>query len=78
MRYDWRGNSLVTVHNFDDKSHEARIKPGVDGGDRLVNLMNKDESHAGNNGVHRIALEAYGYRWYRTGDLNHVLRRQKG
>ena len=77
MRYDWRGNSLVVVHNFDDQTHEAKITVEGDGGDRLINLLNKDESHADDNGAHHIALEAYGYRWYRVGDLNHVLRRRK-
>jgi maltose alpha-D-glucosyltransferase/alpha-amylase len=77
MRYDWRGNSLVLLHNFDDKTHEAKIKPRVDGGEKLVNLLHKDESHADESGAHRITLEAYGYRWYRVGDLDHILRRRK-
>jgi maltose alpha-D-glucosyltransferase / alpha-amylase len=77
MRYDWRGNSLVVVHNFSEKSQEAKIKPGVNGGKKLVSLLNKDESTAGDSGIHRLALEAYGYRWYRVGDLNHILRRLK-
>jgi maltose alpha-D-glucosyltransferase/alpha-amylase len=77
MRYDWRGNSLVVLHNFDDKSHEAKIKPQVEGGARLVNLLHKDQSHADESGTHRIPLEAYGYRWYRVGDLDHILRRRK-
>jgi maltose alpha-D-glucosyltransferase/alpha-amylase len=77
MRYDWRGNSLVVLHNFDDKSHEVTIKPDVGGGDKLLSLLIKDQSHAHESGTHRIALEAYGYRWYRVGDLNHILRRKK-
>jgi maltose alpha-D-glucosyltransferase/alpha-amylase len=77
IRYDWRGNSLVIMHNFDEKPHEVRIKPGVEGGARLVNLLVKNESNADETGVHRIALEAYGYRWYRVGSLNHILKRTK-
>jgi maltose alpha-D-glucosyltransferase/alpha-amylase len=77
MRYDWRGNSLVVIHNFDDKSHEVRIRPDVPGGDKLLSLLKKDESNAGANGNHHIALEAYGYRWYRVGNLNHILQRKK-
>jgi maltose alpha-D-glucosyltransferase / alpha-amylase len=77
LRYDWRGNALVVVHNFADQPHEVRIKPGVEGGARLVNLLVHHESHADETGVHRIALEAYGYRWYRVGSLNHILRRTK-
>src|SRR5262245_14431208 len=75
MRYDWRGNSLVVLHNFSDKSQEARIKAGVNGQEKLVSLLHKDESNADDSGAHHIPLEAYGYRWYRVGDLNHILRR---
>jgi maltose alpha-D-glucosyltransferase/alpha-amylase len=77
IRYDWRGNALVVVHNFADQPQEVRIKPGVEGDARLVNLLVRDESHADETGVHRIALEASGYRWYRVGSLNHILRRTK-
>lgn len=76
MRYDWRGNSIVVVHNFDEKPHEIRIKPEVEGGKSLVNLLVEDQSTADANGTHNIALEAYGYRWYRVGILNHILRRR--
>jgi maltose alpha-D-glucosyltransferase / alpha-amylase len=46
IRYDWRGNSLIVVHNFSEKPCEAQIKPGVEGADKLVNLLVKDESTA--------------------------------
>jgi maltose alpha-D-glucosyltransferase / alpha-amylase len=77
IRYDWQGNSIVVVHNFDEKSQEVRVKPEVEGGQKLVSLLFQDASEADQNGIHRIALEAYGYRWYRVGDLNHILRRVK-
>jgi maltose alpha-D-glucosyltransferase / alpha-amylase len=77
IRYDWRGNSLVVVHNFDEKSQEVRLKPEVEGGQKLVSLLAQDASEADQNGIHSISLEAYGYRCYRVGDLNHILRRGK-
>ncbi|HWN42431.1 MAG TPA: alpha-amylase family protein [Thermoanaerobaculia bacterium] len=76
LRYDWRGNALVTIHNFDDKAHEALLKAGP-GGERLVNLLVDDASEAGANGTHRIVLEGYGYRWYRVGGLSHLLERER-
>jgi maltose alpha-D-glucosyltransferase / alpha-amylase len=76
MRYDWRGNALVTIHNFDEKPQEARIKLGP-GGEKLVNLLFEDESDADGSGTHKIALEGYGYHWYRVGGLNHTLWREK-
>jgi maltose alpha-D-glucosyltransferase/alpha-amylase len=77
MRYDWRGNSLVTLHNFDGKSHEAKFKLQNGGGEKLVSLLQREEIRADDSGTHRIALEAYGYRWYRVGDVEHILRRSK-
>lgn len=77
MRYDWRGTSLVTIHNFDDQPHEITVKPNCPGEARLVNLLAEDESAADDNGQHRIQLEAYGYRWYRVGGLNYAIRRVK-
>ncbi|MGI8957856.1 MAG: alpha-amylase [Chthoniobacterales bacterium] len=43
----------------------------------LSNLRQNNESHAGEDGRHRIALEAFGYRWYRVGRLDHLLARRK-
>jgi maltose alpha-D-glucosyltransferase/alpha-amylase len=77
MCYQWRGNSLVVIHNFDERSHEVRLKPEVEGGKKLVSLLQQNESTADESGTHHIALEAYGYRWYRVGDLNYILRRSK-
>lgn len=76
MRYDWRNNALITIHNFDDKPDEARLKLGP-GGDRLVNLLVRDESTADETGTHKITVDGYGYHWYRIGGLNHILRREK-
>jgi maltose alpha-D-glucosyltransferase/alpha-amylase len=70
LRYDWQGSSLVILHNFDEKPHEARIRPAVEGGETLVNLLVEEESRAGSGGAHRIALPPYGYRWYRVGRLH--------
>lgn len=73
MRYDWQGNSLVMLHNFDDQAHDVQIKPGVEGGESLFNLLAEDQSQADREGSHSIRLEPYGYRWYRVGGLNPVV-----
>jgi maltose alpha-D-glucosyltransferase / alpha-amylase len=77
MRYDWRGNSLVILHNFADEPREAHFKVKDGQGKRLVDLRIEDESRAGADGLHHISLHAYDYRWYRVGDLSHLLRRTK-
>jgi maltose alpha-D-glucosyltransferase/alpha-amylase len=77
MRYDWRNNSVLFVHNLDEKPREISFAVGLDGeeGKRLINLLSEDHSQAGNNGKHTLMLEAYGYRWYRAGGLDYLLKR---
>jgi maltose alpha-D-glucosyltransferase/alpha-amylase len=77
MRYDWRGNSVVVVHNFSAQPSAVRVRVGVDGDDRLVSLLAEEESRADASGVHRLTLDAYGYNWYRVGGLNYALRRKR-
>jgi len=77
LRYDWRNNSVVFVHNLDSKPREIRFSTGVEGdaGRVLVNLLTNDHSTAGHDGKHRMLIEAYGYRWYRVGGLDYLLKR---
>ncbi len=78
LRYTWRGNALLVLHNFLAKPKEAcfRLRDDEDGG-ILTNLRRNEEVRADAGGGHRIALEAYGYRWYRIGQLDHLLDRRK-
>jgi maltose alpha-D-glucosyltransferase/alpha-amylase len=77
IRYDWRNNSVLFVHNLSDAPREVAFAVGVSGktGDLLVNLLSEDHSRAQPGGKHRVLLEAYGYRWYRVGGLDYLLRR---
>jgi len=77
MRYDWRNNSVVFIHNFTDGPCETRFAVGLSEGadDRLINLLTEDHSPAGEDGKHHILLEPYGYRWYRVGGLDYLLKR---
>jgi maltose alpha-D-glucosyltransferase/alpha-amylase len=77
MRYDWRNNSVLFVHNLDDKPREIAFAVGLPGdtGRLLVNLLAENHSHADERGRHRLLLEAYGYRWYRVGGLDYLLKR---
>jgi maltose alpha-D-glucosyltransferase/alpha-amylase len=82
MRYDWRNNWVLFVHNFDGKPHELEFSGGLGGEDAehgmlLVNLLAEDHSRAGKNGKHRLVIEGYGYRWYRVGGLDYLLRRSE-
>ncbi len=77
IRYDWRGNSVLTVHNLNASPCEIVLDIGMEGGDALdlVNLLSTDHSIPDRSGAHRIVLEPYGYRWYRVGDLQNIMNR---
>jgi maltose alpha-D-glucosyltransferase/alpha-amylase len=77
IRYDWRNNSVLFVHNFDEKPREFSFAAGLPGetGKLLVNLLTEDHSHANERDRHTLMLEGYGYRWYRVGGLDYLLKR---
>jgi maltose alpha-D-glucosyltransferase/alpha-amylase len=77
LRYDWRGSSVLTLHNFAAQPQAVRVRPGVPGGERLVDLLDESESRARASGAHHLALPAYGYRWFRVGGLNYALHRAR-
>src|SRR5262249_55468981 len=77
IRYDWRENSVLFVHSFDAKPREISFSVGVPGevGKHLINLLADDRSRADERGRHKLVLEPYGYRWYRVGGLDYLLKR---
>jgi maltose alpha-D-glucosyltransferase / alpha-amylase len=76
MHYFWNGSSLIILHNFDEKAHEIKLNLKQKEGDKLVDLMFTTESEADEKGIHRITLDAYGYRWFRCGDLSHLMLKE--
>src|SRR5262249_29630868 len=79
MRYDWRNNSVLFVHNFTDSPVEIKFAVGLgnESDKLLVNLLSEDHSRAAEDGRHRLLLEAFGYRWYRVGGLDYLLKRSE-
>ena len=79
IRYDWRNNSVLFVHNLDATPKEVSFSTGLRGKENLllVNLLTEDHNRAGENGRHRLLLEPYGYRWYRVGGLDYLLKRSE-
>jgi maltose alpha-D-glucosyltransferase/alpha-amylase len=77
LRFEWRGNSVVVVHNLDAAPREVclEIKSERSAGPDLINLLSEDHGRADASGIHRILLEPYGYRWYRVGGLDYILNR---
>jgi maltose alpha-D-glucosyltransferase/alpha-amylase len=79
MRYDWRENSVLVMHNLSPEPQEVLVDPGAAGShdSLLVNLLSEDHSEPGESGHHRILMEPYGYRWFRVGGLDYLLRRSE-
>ena len=73
IRYDWRNTSLLTLHNFAKSAQTVRLNVGRERGDLLVDVFNGHHSHSPNDGVHRLKLEPYAWRWFRVGAADNTL-----
>jgi glycosidase len=71
------GFRILFVHNLDQRPREISFGAGLPGdvGKLLVNLLSEDHSHANEGGHHTLMMEGYGYRWYRVGGLDYLLKR---
>jgi maltose alpha-D-glucosyltransferase/alpha-amylase len=76
MRYDWRGHTLVIVHNFTPKSRALRLDAGTAGAGRLIDLLWTNDSMADEHGRHVIELGPYAYRWFRAGGTDRSVPRE--
>jgi maltose alpha-D-glucosyltransferase/alpha-amylase len=69
LRFDWKGETLVTLHNLSGKACEVSFSPGGPSA-RLVHMLSEAHSQPGKGGRHRVTLEGYGYRWFRMEPLD--------
>jgi maltose alpha-D-glucosyltransferase / alpha-amylase len=79
MRYEWRNNEVVFLHNMTAEPTEIRIViPGLNPSECiLINLLSDDHSQPTSEGRYEILLEPYGYRWYRVCGLDYLLTRSE-
>ncbi|WP_129790443.1 alpha-amylase family protein [Sphingosinicella sp. CPCC 101087] len=79
LRYEWRGASVLIVHNFSDRPREITFGLDATGGTKrkLVDLLDGDHDDGDEAGRHTIVIEPYGYRWYRIGEMNDALERRE-
>ena len=75
LRYDWRGTSLVTLHNFSDKKQKVALKVGVPRDRILVEVFDGRHSRRLPDGFHRIDIEEHAWRWFRVGAADNALDR---
>jgi maltose alpha-D-glucosyltransferase / alpha-amylase len=76
LSYEFRGASMVTLHNFDEAAQTVPLRLKLEGGERLVDLIGEKHSDAGGRGAHEIVLDGYGYRWFRVGLVDETLSRR--
>ncbi len=74
MCYTWKGSSLLIFHNFDEHPHEIVLDAKKIGEERLIDLMINEEIVTDEKQKHSIVIGAYGYRWFRTGNIDRLLR----
>jgi maltose alpha-D-glucosyltransferase / alpha-amylase len=74
IRYDFRGTSMLTLHNFSPRRHTVAVEPKSPGGGLLMNVFDDKHSRS-ESGVHEITLEPYAHRWYRVGAADNTLNR---
>jgi maltose alpha-D-glucosyltransferase/alpha-amylase len=76
IRYIWRNNSVLVVHNLSAEPREIRFStPHEEMHCVLANLLSHDHSRPDREGRHSMLLEPYGYRWFRVCGLDYLLRR---
>jgi maltose alpha-D-glucosyltransferase/alpha-amylase len=74
MCYEWNKCTLITCHNFTSKPRaivldRAAVAAEV-GGDKLVDLLARNDSPADEHGRYMVQLQPYDYRWFRAGGID--------
>jgi maltose alpha-D-glucosyltransferase/alpha-amylase len=72
IRYDFRGVSMLTLHNFAGRPRTVTVDPKVKGGQLLTDVFDEHHSRS-EGGTHEIKLPAYGHRWLRVGAVDNTL-----
>ena len=77
MRYDWKNNAILFMHNLHPEPREVRFSVDYEAEEEriLVNLLSEEHSHPEKGNRHCVLMEPYGYRWFRIGGLDYLLKR---
>jgi len=63
------------VHNLSATPREVWLQLDSEGSDCLADLLSGENSNSDASDKHRLLLEPYGYRWFRVGGLDYILKR---
>jgi maltose alpha-D-glucosyltransferase/alpha-amylase len=66
IRHDWKGRSLITIHNFSAEPQQCQLTKVIQPGSTLTNLLENRIVQVGSNNVYTLPLAGYGYSWYRV------------
>ncbi len=75
LRYDWRGTSIVTLHNFENRVQKVELTVSAARDGFLSEIFDGRHSRAHSDGTHHIELDRYAWRWYRVGSSDNTLQR---
>jgi maltose alpha-D-glucosyltransferase / alpha-amylase len=73
LAYEWRGNTVLTVHNFADSPREVRLRWRGDADSRLLDLIGYEHAPR-RGGRYVVTLQAHGYRWFRPAGRDPLLQ----
>jgi maltose alpha-D-glucosyltransferase / alpha-amylase len=74
MRYQWNKRTLVVCHNFTAKPRAIVLDRAAvaaeAAADKLVDLLDHNDSRANEQGRYMVQLQPYDYRWFRAGGID--------
>jgi maltose alpha-D-glucosyltransferase/alpha-amylase len=74
IRYDFRGVSMLTLHNFSSRRQSLAVDLRSDNSGLLVDVFDENHSRS-ESGMHELTLPPFGHRWYRVGAPDNTLNR---
>lgn len=66
IQYDWKGRTLLMVHNFSPEQQSYRVSTHLNGNRKLIDLMTNSSDRIGTAGDYGGQLPGYGYTWFRA------------
>ncbi|QRK05935.1 alpha-glucosidase C-terminal domain-containing protein [Archangium violaceum] len=67
LRYDWKGNVMVVLHNFARAPRAVTLELKGARSATLVNVFSGEHVKPSRDGVYPLRLEAHGFGWFRLG-----------
>ena len=80
LRYDWRNNAVLFLHNLAGRavrSAGSRRRTSHGRAACWSTCWPRTTATADDDGRHCVLLEPYGYRWFRVGGLDYLLKRSE-